>query len=150
MFSFYFSGVSFTSRQFSRIRLHEAEPGGNYFVMVEAMQNIRNLTLEIKLIGTTLKWRKFARFERTALRNQYVNNLASFGFSKKVMLRFNRPISVNILRCFKNGLFQHQSCLKVKDLNPRRLLCNWAGPDWQSYCKDNRFWVYILKLLYVQ
>jgi len=47
------TGVSFTSRQFSRIRLHEAEPGGNYFVMVEAMQNIRNLTLEMKLIDTT-------------------------------------------------------------------------------------------------
>lgn len=47
------TGVSFTSRQFSRIRIHEAEPGGNYFVMVEAMQNIRNLTLEMKLIDTS-------------------------------------------------------------------------------------------------
>lgn len=47
------TGVSFTSRQFSRIRIHEAEPGGNYFVMVEAMQNIRNLTLEMKLIDPT-------------------------------------------------------------------------------------------------
>ena len=55
VFIFCFSGVSFTSRQFSRIRIHEAEPGGNYFVMVEAMQNIRNLTLEMKLIGIRLK-----------------------------------------------------------------------------------------------
>jgi len=46
------TGVSFTSRQFSRIRLHKAEPGGTYFVMVEAMENIRNLTLEMKLIDT--------------------------------------------------------------------------------------------------
>jgi len=45
------TGVSFTSRQFSRVRLHEAEPGGTYFVMVEAMQDIRNLTMEMKLIN---------------------------------------------------------------------------------------------------
>jgi len=45
------SGISFTSRGFSRIRLHEAEPG-SYFVMVEAMQDIRNLTMEVNLINT--------------------------------------------------------------------------------------------------
>jgi len=45
------TGVSFTSRQFSRIRVHEAEPGGVYFVMVEAMQDIDNLTMEMKLIN---------------------------------------------------------------------------------------------------
>ena len=47
----FFSGVSFTSRQFSRVRLHEAEPGGTYYIMVEAMQDIRNLTMEMKLIN---------------------------------------------------------------------------------------------------
>jgi len=44
------TGISFTSRQFSRVRLHEAE-AGEYFVMVEAMQDIDNLTMEVKLIN---------------------------------------------------------------------------------------------------
>ena len=46
---YFFSGVSFTSRQFSRIRLHEA--GGIYFVMVEAMRDMQNLAMEMKYIN---------------------------------------------------------------------------------------------------
>jgi len=44
------TGVSFVSRQYARIRVDEAQPGP-YFVMVEALQDIRNVTLEVKIVG---------------------------------------------------------------------------------------------------
>jgi len=45
------TGVSFVSRQYARIRVDEAQPGP-YFVMVEAMQDIRNVTLEVNIVGS--------------------------------------------------------------------------------------------------
>ena len=63
----FFSGVSFTSRQFSRVRLHEAEPGGTYYVMVEAMQDIRNLTMEMKLINDQQERENFRRIPKILL-----------------------------------------------------------------------------------
>lgn len=44
------TGVSFVSRKYSRIRVYEARPGP-YFVMVEALQDIRNVTLEVNVFG---------------------------------------------------------------------------------------------------
>ena len=58
----FFSGVSF-----SRVRLHEAEPGGTYYVMVEAMQDIRNLTMEMKLINDQQERENFRRIPKILL-----------------------------------------------------------------------------------
>jgi len=44
------TGVSFVSRQFSRVRVHDAE-AGPYFIMVEALRDLRNVTLELNILG---------------------------------------------------------------------------------------------------
>lgn len=44
------TGVSFVSRKYSRIRVYEAHPGP-YFVMIEALQDIRNITLEVDIFS---------------------------------------------------------------------------------------------------
>ena len=49
-FIFFSSGVSFVSRKYSRIRVYEAHPGP-YFVMIEALQDIRNITLEVDIFS---------------------------------------------------------------------------------------------------
>ena len=49
-FSMYYSGVSFVSRKYSRIRVYEARPGP-YFIMVEPLQDIRNVTIEINVFA---------------------------------------------------------------------------------------------------
>lgn len=46
----YYSGVSFVSRKYSRIRVYEARPGP-YFIMVEPLQDIRNVTIEINVFA---------------------------------------------------------------------------------------------------
>ena len=39
------------SRGFSRARVHNAE-AGPYFIMVEALRDLRNVTLELNIIGS--------------------------------------------------------------------------------------------------
>lgn len=59
------TGVSFVSRQYARIRIDEAQPGP-YFVMVEALQDIRNVTLEVRIVGNkeeeSVRSRSWPRF----------------------------------------------------------------------------------------
>ena len=50
MYFIFFSGVSFVSRKYSQIRVYEAHPGP-YFVMIEALQDIRNITLEVDIFS---------------------------------------------------------------------------------------------------
>ena len=44
-----FSSISFISRQYSRIR-EESAGSGLYFIMVEALTDVRNLTLAVSLL----------------------------------------------------------------------------------------------------
>jgi len=44
------TGVSFVSRKYSRIRVYEARPGP-YFIMVEPLQDIRNVTIEVNVFA---------------------------------------------------------------------------------------------------
>lgn len=59
------TGVSFVSRSYSRIRVYEARPGP-YFVMLEALQDIRNVTLEVNVfseqpeVTRSQSWRRFS------------------------------------------------------------------------------------------
>ena len=63
----FFSEVSFTSWQFSLIRLYKAEPRSIYFVMVGAMQDIWNLTMEMKLINDQQERENFRRIPKILL-----------------------------------------------------------------------------------
>ena len=47
-----FSSISFVSRKFSRIRLEGATPGP-YFVMLEALTDLTNVTLSVSVTPTS-------------------------------------------------------------------------------------------------
>jgi len=58
------TGVSFTSRQFSRLRLYQPE-AGSYFIMVEALKDITSLTFEAKLIAKNSS--EYSEINRTSI-----------------------------------------------------------------------------------
>ncbi len=79
----FFRGISFVTRQYSRVRVDNAKPGP-YFFAIEAMQDLRNLTLTLNIVSA-----KDEREQEETVRNSW-SSLRRTNFRRQ----HHRPIQI--------------------------------------------------------